>query len=752
MFTNDRPISSKNQDRLGRRGFSENLAKSILDWKDADSLVIALYGKWGSGKSSIINIVKETIDAVEAKQKPTVIDFNPWLFSGDDGILLHFFNEVSAVLKIKNRDESDKELARKLRTYASLFRLLPGDNGIQQILIMVGVLGISAGHLLKVFNIDSEALKSWGLVAGIVLVLIGTFFDRLAEFFENKSGGSDRSIEMYKEEVADVLRKRKEKVLIILDDLDRLSPREMRLVFKLIKVAADFPNVIFLLSFDREVVEKALEQQKGTSGKEYIEKIVQVSFDVPFSKQEKTASVLFERLDEILAQLPKKSEALFDQTYWGNIYHSGLKEFFKTIRHVKRFSSSLEFNISLLTRGDSIEVNPIDFIAIEAIRLFEPKFYGFMKTRKELFTSTRELRNSGIDNPRTKEIKEGLELISPEFRESVEPVLTRLFPQLEGVLKHGYSTYGSGWVNTWNRSLRICSPEFFDAYFTLLPGGDESRVSQYEIDTLLDSATVLEKFTEHLRLLIKNDKIKQTLERLEAYTDGSSIAEQLVPNMVQGLLDVSDELPTRRSGMFDFGTDLQNIRVLSRILRNRDKGENLSLLLDAISKSQSVHGATYFVELEVQGVDEGKGDAISVPSDKIKELQAACIELIKAHWKAGDLINNKHLLSILFSWKSWGVDDSWKGFAAECILTDQGLINFVKLFIGETFSQTFGDYVGRKKKVLNKAALEQFIDVVTAKGRLERIKAEGHNIYLESQAEIDISLKSLEDKDIGSDD
>jgi len=61
LFSADRPIRSRDEDQLYRRKFAEELASAVRRWKGKDSLVIALYGPWGSGKSSIKNMV---IDAL----------------------------------------------------------------------------------------------------------------------------------------------------------------------------------------------------------------------------------------------------------------------------------------------------------------------------------------------------------------------------------------------------------------------------------------------------------------------------------------------------------------------------------------------------------------------------------------------------------------------------------------------------------------------------------------------------------------
>jgi len=355
MFVNDRPIDDKKDDRLSRSDFSINLAKSIIEWKGVDSLVIALYGKWGSGKSSVINLARSEISKSTTVNKPTVIEFNPWLFSGEDKMNEHFFNEIAKELSIQNASEKDIELANRLRAYSKLFGLIPDKETftkiVEKTLVILGFLGISSGQLLQWLSFDIGRGKIILFVIGAILLgisLVNGIIEKIADYFEKRGVSTQKTVLSFKREIKESLLKRDNKILILLDDIDRLTPEEVRLVFKLIKINTDFPNVIYLLSFDRDVVQKALEQQPGINGQDYIEKIVQVSFDIPLSKQEKIAKILFEELDRILAGLPKASEKLFDQTYWGNVYHSGLKNFFRNIRDVKRFASSLEFSFSLM--------------------------------------------------------------------------------------------------------------------------------------------------------------------------------------------------------------------------------------------------------------------------------------------------------------------------------------------------------------------------------------------------------------------
>ncbi len=79
MFINDKAIENNTEDFLGRKNFSFHLGKSISEWDGKESLVVGLFGKWGSGKTSIINLAKEFI-LNKPEQKPLIINFNPWYF------------------------------------------------------------------------------------------------------------------------------------------------------------------------------------------------------------------------------------------------------------------------------------------------------------------------------------------------------------------------------------------------------------------------------------------------------------------------------------------------------------------------------------------------------------------------------------------------------------------------------------------------------------------------------------------------
>ena len=757
MFIYDKPIETEKDDFLGRKRFSQHLGKALLDWKEKESLVIAIYGEWGSGKSSVINLASENIEKSDYKNKPTIIEFNPWIFSEENSLGEHFFNEIAKELEIKNDTDKDKNIAKKLKFYASLLSLSPEENPSSKILLILGLTGITGSGIIDWFNIPSNWVQNGLLIGGLLLVLLEFFkghFIKLASFFEKKADYYSKSVSEIKREIKKELADRQKKLVIVIDDIDRLNQSEIRQIFRLIRVNADFPNTIYLLAFDRKIVEKNLEEQVGVSGKDYLNKIVQVNFDVPFAKPSKISTFLFKELNRILSVLPESVQKYFgqDDPYWANVYHSGFKDFFKNIRDVKRFASSLEFNISQMYQGKVMEVNPIDFIAIEAIRVFAPDFYSFMRDKNSLFTSTdRNDRSSRDNNPRKEEIEKALNELPNETKKSVLELLKRLFPQVDGIFQYGYSTHGHDWQSSWSNNLRVCATNNFDSYFTLIPGGDEDELSQFEIEEILNKTDSAENFEQILREYIGKKKIRKVLQRIQDFTsDQNRISQDSSKNVVKALFNISDDLPEEKLGMWDLGVDMDLMRIIYQLLkRETDNNKNFEVLKESIPRSTGLFGPIQIISIESSRKEKEKDlNEFIVPEEKIEELQNLCLEKINGI-NIEDLLKHKNLLYIFYRWKEWDKEDKWKGFIQEVEKDNQKLLSFVTKFVSESRSQAIGDYGVKVVKKFIYKNLSDFLDLEQIKRKLEEIKKQNSEEYNSNKETVDLFLDNFDKKDKG---
>lgn len=120
-FSADRPIASRRDDLLGRADFAESFAKAIEGWRHRDSLVVALYGAWGSGKTSLKNM---TLDFLKGGDAIDIIEFSPWEWASQEQIAEAFFDQIGGALGKRGSSRNARERAangeRTLRGFISV--------------------------------------------------------------------------------------------------------------------------------------------------------------------------------------------------------------------------------------------------------------------------------------------------------------------------------------------------------------------------------------------------------------------------------------------------------------------------------------------------------------------------------------------------------------------------------------------------------------------------------------------------------
>lgn len=101
MLSPDLPIAKLEEDGLNRGSFAESLAKTLVQYSFPSSLTIGLYGEWGSGKTSLLNMVFENVERID--DGVVVLRFNPWLCSDSKQLVTQFFKQMATAIKLKNK-------------------------------------------------------------------------------------------------------------------------------------------------------------------------------------------------------------------------------------------------------------------------------------------------------------------------------------------------------------------------------------------------------------------------------------------------------------------------------------------------------------------------------------------------------------------------------------------------------------------------------------------------------------------------
>lgn len=703
-FSTDRPIERRADDRLGRRGFAEAIAAAIRGWRGRDSLVIALYGVWGTGKSSVKNMVIEALKERETEDV-LVAQFNSWQFANREQLTAAFFDQIGIALG-RGTVGSERDRTRLLRRWRGYAAYLQAGGGLVELVRKPVMWG--AG-LLAVFLFGAAVAQAWwlALLIGVAVAAFAGLLkyssrvaEKVAALVEVGVEVGRRSLEEVKRDLAESLRGLEAPVLVVIDDVDRLTPAEMQELFQLVKANADFPNLVYLLLFERGTVEKSIQKVLEVDGREYLEKIVQAGFDLPLVGRSQVDRVLFAGLDEVL-ELNEQIGRHFDQRRWENLYLGGLQPYFETLRDVNRYVSTFAFNAALFQSEGAFEVNPVDLIGLEVLRVFEPEVYHALPQHKEFLTRQRDV-GGGDQEARRRALMGMVENAPEERRERVKEIVKQLFPPAEWAF--GGMGYGAGFGDQWLRELRVCSSEVFDRYFRLTV--PEEDISQATIDRIIGLAGDRGGLRAEFKNLASQGLLGNAMERLEAYKETMPIVH--AQSFVTAVFDVGEDLPEARPGFFPIEAAMHATRIVYWYLRQEpDMGRRANVLRNAIRETEGVSLPVRFVAIQEQTAKNDRDRFVT--DEALEELRQLCVLKIRAAAESGRLATNREFLGILYRWKEWAREDEPRAFCQSFAATLEGAVRLVTGFLQRSTSHSMGDYIAREHRFIRLIDVETFV-------------------------------------------
>lgn len=247
----DTPL--RQEDPFGRLAFAQQLADYLVLQSGQDSLVLGLEGEWGSGKSWVIERVKQRL----AQQNVITITFNPWLIGSENELIGAFM----------------EEFASQLSEHGTLLQRAPGQ--MKKLAQAVASYGDKLLYL--------KYLKYLPGVAGV-----GEFIEDHAEQITAGTQGLKKaladkpSLSSARKTLEQALASLQQPIVVIIDDLDRLRKNEIQTMIQLVKAVGNFKGVAYLLSYDSKYVAQAISHDGSlAAGYAYLEKIVQLACHLP---------------------------------------------------------------------------------------------------------------------------------------------------------------------------------------------------------------------------------------------------------------------------------------------------------------------------------------------------------------------------------------------------------------------------------------------------------------------------------------
>lgn len=506
QFVSDDPIASSKQDRFNRAPFAHRVAETLARRPDPSSLVVGIFGPWGDGKTSVLKMMEERLRSFD---HIIVVHFNPWHFPSDEQLIRGFFATLSEALG-KQLSNGKERLGKLLAEYGSLLSL--GSVAIG------GVVTIQPGEAAKGLG---ESMSTVGL-------------DDLRARIESALAQSGK------------------RVVVLVDDIDRLDKGETHSMFKLVKLSAGFEYTAYVLAFDDEVVADALGERYGAGGRQagraFLEKIIQVPLRLPPVDTVSLRQVAFEGVDTALSMagivLTQNQTDAFVRHFI-----DGLEPRLDTPRVAKLYTNALMFALPLL-KG---EVNIMNLMLLEGIRVLYPTLYAAIRDNRDVFLKAeREHRSGGLERPPSacdRLVDSALPTLGVEERQAIKDRLLKpLFPRTDRTI------YGGEWEEVWAKDMSICASAYFQRYFSYcVPDGD---VSEKRVDALLEQ--IVGANDACMRELIHSFAVNRGIGRLVGILRSRS--GELTPEAARDLaraVALSGELFPQERGMLILTTRLQ---------------------------------------------------------------------------------------------------------------------------------------------------------------------------------------------------
>ena len=650
---NDVPLLHLEEDRLDRGRFAEYFAQSIRTIDPQNGFVFALTGPWGSGKTTVLKFTEQLLRDHGGKDKGAnpvaIIHFNAWWVSGSEKLLQDFFKQFRS--GIKRVETTSDAVCHKLS---------------------------SASKSLAKYAAALEPLPYIGRFAAVV--------HRLGKL----KAARDADLNAARRMVDEGLKEFDGRIVVFIDDIDRLTPDEIRLIFRIVKAVANFPRTIYVLAFDDVQVSTTLSDKGGQDGREYIEKIIQLELVLPAPDR---PSLLRWFLGDIGGFFSGTPNHLIDETELNNVARHTIFPLVNTPRHVVRFLNLLRATYPLV-RG---EVNAMDFLGVQALRLFTPEMHRFVADNKNALCGESDviINESDEQSKARTYFQAALESATGFEREKVAVVhgiLDKLFPAWSQAF--GRVSRRSDLVH---RNCRVCDADTFDRYFILgVPPGGLSEAEFAATMAIISDVQAFEGKLLELTCQVTSNEMSRLDAFIERMAKEQKLPSENVDPFLEVIYSVGDDLLLKGTD-WNVGKQYEDFvyldweisNVVDRILKQfRTSRERVNVLERAFSKATALRAVVRFVIfLSKQHGEYGEQplpeSTRTVDRVGLADLKLLAVKRIRKAAAEGGLIGTPALGLVMHRFSEWASVEEAKSCAERLVIGDDGLCDYLVGFLRE---------------------------------------------------------------------
>ncbi|WP_281631501.1 KAP family P-loop NTPase fold protein [Flavobacterium luteolum] len=318
LLLGDNPISDQGSDELEYHVTAEKLSRMLLLEQHKRSISIGLIGPWGNGKSSVIEMTKRSLEnsGPFKKNDLIVIHFLPYLNHSENDIINEFFTSLSNELSAYSG-----KLSNQITDYA--------------------------GKLTDIY--ENKTISSF-------------LEDQITNFSKYSANELYNNINSMLEDID-------KKIVVFIDDLDRLNQSEILQTLKLIRNTANFHNTFFVVAMDKDYVVRRLTEDRNILDTKFVDKFFQLEIYLPLIDSNILKKFFIKELGRPFSPSPADFKEMIATVM--NDPNLLFTDYIRNFRDAKRAVNQIKFDLTVF-KEDFNYLNLKDFINFTFFKLRFP--------------------------------------------------------------------------------------------------------------------------------------------------------------------------------------------------------------------------------------------------------------------------------------------------------------------------------------------------------------------------------------------
>jgi dephospho-CoA kinase len=681
-FIDEAPVE---YDLLERTEVINNVYYSIKQCRTEHQYVIGLTGSWGSGKTTILKNVKRLIRESNDDDLILIDSFDPWIYEDKTALFRAMFDTILSKIGLK-------------------FSIAETNRFIDYLT------NIIFGHT----NLDRFRIS------------------------KNES----KEIQRIKNIINNYLKDNNKRIVFIIDNIERANKENILLILKSAFSIFNFERIIYIISYDKERMQKILNESLDTDY-EYIEKIIQNEIEVPQISKEQLYNINYKVIMNILGVygISENDKNDLDEI---------IQEYSKNIKDLRELKRNINSIISVNYVNKSY-LNKIDSFIIKYISLKDSDLINKIYTNRAYFVSedysiyqddyvfNTEKYNKDVDqfftNLFSDTHKKYINLLSicfpnvKQFRDKYFSDRVLDYRRTGGLISYDRSNYYKT-----NKEKRIYDGKFFDLYFTNI--SNEFLEIDILINNFVKNINDIKKNqndinVEYMKLLnLYNNFIqKYTLETLEYYLDDIQENKLELTKVMYNNIRYCDNTLLFFGGLTSRSRAEVLVSNMICKLNNDDFNKFLTYIENDYKNLYVIREINYWLNPENRHSKDSNEEYYNLFSSKYESIKNTIIDnSINIYSDTNYGIHNIYCF--------WGNDEQLKNISKK--INKNTVYKFLADMIGTSVGSGYGYRIREDvEKVIKTKELEKILDKATPKDEKERFILKVFEATKETKSDFD---------------